>query len=116
MYAHAASNSTALSQGQSSTHSADKQPPVTTLAGSWKLNREQSDDPLQRVRAAESSSRGNTGGYPGNGNPGSGYPDGGYPGSGYPGGGCPGGGYPGSGYPGGSRRGGYPSGGQQSTG
>jgi hypothetical protein len=111
LYAHAASDSPALSQGQSSTQSADKQPPRTTLAGSWKLNREQSDNPLQRVRAAESSSRGNAAGYPGNGNPGSGYPGGGYPGGGYPGGG-----YPGSGYPGGARRGGYPSEGQQNTG
>jgi hypothetical protein len=114
--AHAAPDSPAQSQGQPSTQSANKQPPRTTLAGSWKLNRDQSDDPLQRVRAAESSSRGNTGGYPGNGNPGSGYPGGGNPGGGYPGGGYPGGGYPGSGYPGGGRRGGYPSGGQQSTG
>jgi hypothetical protein len=79
------------------------------------LNRDQSDDPQQRVRAAESSNSGTTGGYPGSGNPGGGYP-GGYPG------GNPGGGYPGGGFPGGGRRGGYPSGGggpyggQQNTG
>lgn len=100
--ARAAPNSPAQTQGQSSTQSPAKQPPKTTLAGSWILNRAQSDDPLKRVRAAESS-RSGTGGYPGNGTPGSGYP------SGYPGG-YPGGGYPGSGNPGGGRRGGYPQG------
>jgi hypothetical protein len=80
-------------------------PPRTTLAGAWKLNRDESDDPQQRVRAAEDSSSGTTGGSPG----------GGYPGGGYPGGGYPRGGYPGGGYPGGGGRGGYPSGGQQNT-
>jgi len=79
-------------------------PPRTTLAGAWKLNRDESDDPQQIVRAAESSSSSTAGGNPG----------GNYPGGGYPGG--PGGGYPGGGYPGGGRRGGYPSGGQQNTG
>jgi hypothetical protein len=79
--------------------------PRTTLAGSWKLNRDQSDDPQQKVREAESSSSGTPNSYPGGGYPGGGNPGGGYPGGGYPGG------YPGSGYPGGGRRGGYPSGG-----
>lgn len=89
--------------------------PRTTLAGSWTLNREQSDDPRQKVRAAESSSNGAPNGYPGGGNPGGNYPGGGYP-DGYPGG------NPGSGFPGGGRRGGYPPagggpyGGQQNTG
>jgi hypothetical protein len=118
--AHAAPGSLAQSQDQSSTQSAAKQPLRTTLAGSWKLNRDQSDDPQQRVRAAESSNSGATGGYPGGNYPGGGYP--GSPGGGYPGGGYPGGGYPGGGNPGGARRGGYPSGGggpyggQQNTG
>jgi hypothetical protein len=83
-----------------------KQPQVparTTLAGPWKLNRDESDDPRQRVRAAEGSSSGNTSGYPGGGN------TGGYPG-GYPSGGRRGG-YP---YPGGG--GGGPYGGQRNTG
>ena len=75
-------------------------PPRTTLAGIWKFNKDQSDDPRQRVRAAEGS--------PTIGNSGGGYPGGGYPGGGYPGGGYPGG-YPGGGYPGGPR-GGYPGG------
>jgi hypothetical protein len=87
-------------------------PPRTTLAGPWRLNRDQSDDPRQKIRDAERSPNDNTGGYPGGGYPGGGYPGGGYPG-GYPGGGYPGGGYPGGypggGYPGGGRRG--PSGG-----
>jgi len=78
-------------------------PPRTTLAGPWKLNRDESDDPQQRVRAAEGSGNGNAGGHQGGGNPG-GYP-GGYPGRG------PGGGYP---YPGGG--GGGPYGGRRSTG
>jgi hypothetical protein len=83
-----------------------KQPQVparTTLAGPWKLNRDESDDPRQRVRSAESSSSGNTSGYPGGGN------TGGYPG-GYPGGGRRGG----NPYPGGG--GGGPYGGQRNTG
>jgi hypothetical protein len=82
-----------------------KQPQVparTTLAGPWKLNRDESDDPQQRVRSAESSS-GNTSGYPGGGN------SGGYP-RGYPGGGRRGG----NPYPGGG--GGGPYGGQRNTG
>ena len=74
--------------------------PRTTLAGSWKLNHDDSDDPQQKVRAAERQSGGNAGsdrddGYPGGGYPG-GYP-GRYPGGGYPGNGPMGGGYP---YPG----------------
>lgn len=77
-------------------------PPRTTLAGAWRFNHDDSDDPQQRVRVAEQSSGGNSRGYPGGGYPG-GYPGGGYPG-GYPGGpgGYPGG-YPGGGYPGGGR-------------
>ena len=75
--------------------------PRTTLAGGWRLNGDQSDDPRQRVRVAE---RG-TGNYPGGGNPGGGYP-GGYPGS-YPRG--PWGGSP---FPGGGGRGGPGYGGQ----
>src|SRR3984893_18443818 len=66
-----------------------KQPQVparTTLAGPWTLNRDESDDPRQRVRSAEGSSSGNTSGYPGGGN------TGGYPRR----------------YPGGGRRGGNP--------
>jgi len=90
----------AQSQEQPSPHPAAKQPPRTTLAGSWKLNRDESDDPRQEVRAAESSSSSSAGGYPGG-------PGGGYPG----GGGYPRGGYPGGGYPGGGRQGGYPPGG-----
>ena len=91
-------------------------PPRTTLSGVWKMNKDQSDDPRQRVRAAEGSPTiGNSGGgYPGGGYPGGGggYPGGGYPGGGYPGGGYPrGGGYPGGGYPGG-RPGGPGYGGQ----
>lgn len=77
-------------------------PPRTTLAGFWKLNRDESDDPEQEVRAAESSSP-NTRGYPGGGYPG-GNP-GGYPGR------SPGGGYP---YPGGGGSG--PYGGRRNTG
>jgi hypothetical protein len=61
-------------------------PARTTLAGSWKLNREESDDPQQRVRAAESADTINS-----NNRPRTGYP-GGYPGR-YPGG------YPPGGYP-----------------
>jgi hypothetical protein len=90
-------------------------PPRTTLAGPWKLNRDDSDDPKSKVRAAEGSRKGNASGYPGGGYPGGGYPGGGYPGGGYPGGGYPGGGYPGGGYPGGGYPGGgYPGGGRNS--
>ena len=106
--AHAATGPLAPAQSQEQSPSqpaaTSKQPPRTTLAGSWKLNRDESDDPQQIVRAAESSSSSTAGGNPG----------GNYPGGGYPGG--PGGGYPGGGYPGGGRRGGYPSGGQQNAG
>ena len=59
----------------------------TTLAGLWKFNHDESDDPLQEVRSAESQSSPNAGGYPGS------YP-GGYPSGGNPGGGS-GGGNPG---------------------
>ncbi|MGD0964249.1 MAG: hypothetical protein ABSA57_10160 [Candidatus Acidiferrales bacterium] len=93
-------------------------PPRTTLAGSWKFNHDESDDPLQEVRSAESERTANTDGYPGSGNVAGGYPGGnpgGYPGGnpgGYPGG-NPGGAYPG-GDPGRNPRGsvgGYPAGG-----
>jgi hypothetical protein len=115
--AHAATVSLAQSPEQSPPQpaAASKQPSRATLAGSWKLNRDESDDPRQIVRDAEPPpSSGTTGGYPG-GAPGGGTPGGGYPGGGNPGGGYPGGGYPGGGYPGGARRGGTPSGGQQNT-
>ncbi len=82
-------------------------PPRTTLAGMWKFNHDQSDDPRQRVRAAEGGGNygpNQGGGYPpgGGGYPGGGYPGGGY---GYPRGpyGNPGG-YPGGGYPGGPQQ------------
>jgi hypothetical protein len=68
-------------------------PPRTTLAGPWRFNRNESDDPLQIVRTAEHSTRTDN---PTN-SPGGNYPGGGYPGGGYPGGGYPGGGYPGGG-------------------
>src|SRR5450755_2814148 len=55
-------------------------PPRTTLAGAWKFNHDESDDPLQKVRTVESTNSPNT-----NRSPGGGYPGGGYPG-GYPGG------------------------------
>lgn len=79
-------------------------PPRTTLAGAWKLNRDDSDDGRQKVRAAEGAGVG--GGYPGN--PGGGNPGGGYPGGGYPGG------YPRGPWGGGSPRGagGGPNGGR----
>jgi hypothetical protein len=55
-------------------------PPRTNLAGAWKINHDQSDDPRQKVRQAEGADR-----YPGGSNPGGGYPGGGYPGGGgYP--------------------------------
>jgi hypothetical protein len=77
-------------------------PARKTIAGPWKLNLEDSDDPRARARAADGGTNNrNNGGYPGGGYPGGGYPGGGYPGGGYPGGGYPGGGYPGGGYPGG---------------
>src|ERR1700689_3157561 len=66
------------------------------------MNRDESDDPRQKVRAAESPSTSNTGGNPGRGN------GGGYPG-GYPGGGGGRGGWPGGG-------GGSPSGGSRNSG
>ena len=60
--------------------------PRTSLEGTWKLNRDESDDPRSK---AQDSSGSNGGGYPGGGYPGGGgrYPGGGYPGGGYPGGG-----------------------------
>jgi hypothetical protein len=62
--------------------------PRTTLAGPWKLNRDESDDPRQKARAAEGSDTSNVGGYPGGGYPGGGYPGGGpWGGSPYPRGG-----------------------------
>src|ERR1019366_10272035 len=74
--AHAATDSLAQSQEQSPPQPAatSKQPPRTTLAGSWKLNRDESDDPRQIVRDAEAPSSGTTGGAPGGGYPGGGYP------------------------------------------
>jgi len=66
--------------------------PRTNLAGNWKLNRDESDDPRTRLRDAQRDDGGrNSGGYPGGGYPGGGYP-GGYPGG--QGGGFP---FPGSG-------------------
>jgi hypothetical protein len=59
-----------------------------TILGSWKLNRDDSDDARQKMQ----SSRQSNGGYGGHGGGGRG-------GGGWPGGG--GGGYPGGGYPGG---------------
>ncbi len=80
-----------------------------SLAGSWRFNRDQSDDPMQEVRSVESQSGPDSagGGYPGgypSGNSGGAYP-GGYPGGGGGRnlGGNPGaGGYPGGGIGGGS--------------
>jgi hypothetical protein len=66
-------------------------PPRTTLAGPWKFNHDESDDPLQKVRSAESQSSPDPDRYPGGGYPGGAYPGGnpgGYPGR-YPGGGYP---------------------------
>lgn len=55
-------------------------PPRTTLAGSWKFNRNDSDDPMQEVRSVESQTNIEAGG--------SGYPAGGsYPSNGGYGGG-----------------------------
>jgi hypothetical protein len=108
MKADAAPNPSGQSQEQLSPQPAAKQPLRTTLAGPWKLNRNESDDPVQEIRAAESTNTISAGGYPGGNYPGG--QGGGYPGGGYPGGGYPGGGYPG-GYPNGGGRGGYPSGG-----
>jgi len=61
-----------------------------TIVGSWKFNKDDSDDPRRKLQDAQLAS----GGYGGRGGGvhGGGYP-GGYPGGGYPGGG--GGGYPG---------------------
>ena len=78
--------------------------PKPTIVGSWRLNRDESDDPRRKLEDAQQSSGGSGGrggGVHGGGYPGGGYPGGGYPGGGYPGGGYPGGGYPGGGYPGG---------------
>jgi hypothetical protein len=125
--AHAATVLFVQSQQQSTPQPvlSSNQETRTTLAGSWQLNREESDDPRQIIRDVEPPSSGNSGGAPGPGNAGEGYPGGGgYPGNGgnpgggsYPGGrGYPGsGGYPGGGYPGGGRQGGYPSDGQNTA-
>jgi len=61
--------------------------PRTTLAGAWKLNPDDSDDPHKRPidHRGIDSGNGAPPGYPGGGYPG-GYPGGGYPGGGYPGG------------------------------
>jgi len=67
--------------------------PRTSLAGVWKLNRDESDDPRTKVQDSRGTNGGNGGGRNGGGYPGGGYPGGGrYPGGGYPGGGYPGGG------------------------
>ena len=81
----------------------------TTLAGPWQLNRDESDNPQQKIRAAEESNRNsNPGRNPAGGYPGGGYPGSGSPGGGYPRGGSPTGGYPTGGYPGRDPRGGNP--------
>ena len=86
----------------------------TTLAGLWRFNHDESDDPMQDVRSAESQSSSNNGGDPGGGYSG-GFPTGGNSGGGYGrgnlggnSGGNPGGSHGGNsgGYPGG-----FPSGG-----
>jgi len=67
--------------------------PRTTLAGAWKFNRAESDDPRKRPQDKRDTTVSGSGG---------GYPPGSYPGGGYPGGGYPGGGYPGGNGPWGS--------------
>jgi hypothetical protein len=55
-------------------------PPRETILGTWKLNRDESDDPRKRRQDSDSS---NSGGYGGRrGGMGGGYPGGGYPGGG----------------------------------
>jgi hypothetical protein len=60
--------------------------PRTTIAGAWKLNQEESDDPRRKLKdSTNKTRRNNSGGYPGNGGPGMGGPfpfpgsGGGYP-------------------------------------
>lgn len=67
------------------------------LSGSWMMNRDDSDDPGQKIRSASEESGGM--GAPRRGGMGGpyGYPGGGYPGGGYPGGGGVPGGNPGGG-------------------
>jgi hypothetical protein len=65
--------------------------PRTSLDGTWKFNRDESDDPRTKTQESKPTQGGNGGGHPGGGYPGGGYP-GRYPGGGYPGGGYPGGG------------------------
>jgi len=85
----------APAQPQPRTESTDQpkpQPQLTPeqlrkLAGSWKLNREESDDPRKKMQEARGSSGGGGGGPYGGSRRGGGYPGGGYPGGGYPGGG-----------------------------
>ena len=62
-----------------------------TIVGSWKFNRDESDDPRRKLQDAQQSQSGSSGGRGGGVHVG-GYPGGGYPGGGYPGGGG-GGGY-----------------------
>jgi hypothetical protein len=59
-----------------------------TIVGSWRFNRDESDDPRRKLTDAQQSSSGG----PGSGGRGGGVHVGGYPGGGYPGGGYPGGG------------------------
>jgi hypothetical protein len=63
---------------------------LRNLAGSWKLNPDQSDDPHKKMQQARDRNRG---GGPYGGHGGGGYPGGGYPGGGWPGGGGPYGGH-----------------------
>jgi hypothetical protein len=54
--------------------------PRTTIAGAWKLNNDESDDPRRKIKDATSKNNGNYGGYPGSrGGMGSPFP---FPGSG----------------------------------
>jgi hypothetical protein len=77
-------------------------PGKPTIVGSWRLNRDESDDPRRKLQDAQQSGTGGSGGR------GGGVHVGGYPGGGYPGGGYPGGGYPGGGGGGyGGHRGSY---------
>ncbi len=78
--------------------------PRTTIAGAWKLNVDESDDPRRTLQDSQRTSGGNSGGYPGGGYPGGGYP-GGYPGGGFP--------FPGGGAGTNGRRGGQNAGSDQ---
>lgn len=62
-----------------------------TIVGTWRLNRDESDDARKKLQESQQSGGGQGGGVHAGGYPG-GYPGGGYPGGGYPGGGYPGGG------------------------